>query len=157
MGPPLLARAAAARPGAPALWQPAPAFFCIAMAYKAPWTVRLAPLGVGGIGRPGGARAAWGCASAPAVRGEPQTPPTSAPPPPPLPLPAQAISSLLGQLAASHGPRSLLLLNLAYFLPPMLLLWALGLAQVGGTGAAARGGVGERVPSTIGGGAQAPC
>jgi hypothetical protein len=58
---------------------PAPGFFVIAVAYKAPWT---------------------------------------------------AISSLLGQLALSHGPRSLLALNLAYFLPPMILLWVMSFVQV---------------------------
>jgi hypothetical protein len=44
--------------------------------------------------------------------------------------PWTAISSLLGQLAADHGPRSLLALNLCYFLPPMPLLWLMGVTQV---------------------------
>lgn len=44
--------------------------------------------------------------------------------------PWTAISSLLGQLASAHGPRSLLALNLAYFLPPMPVLAAMSALQV---------------------------
>jgi hypothetical protein len=43
--------------------------------------------------------------------------------------PFTAIGSLLGQLAASHGPESLLWLNFAYFLPPVPLTALLSLAH----------------------------
>lgn len=62
--------------------------------------------------------------------------------------PWTAVSSLLGQLAELHGPRVLLGLNLAYFLPSIPVLLAHAAAAGGGAGGSiGGGGINNHTPS----------